>query len=187
MPLKEFSADWAPAISAAAACLSLISILLLWHQIRKTNDWNRVGAAFQLLDIERFYSLEEQATKECKAIQIPFPSPLSREQVQTIRSNYNAYHAVKNLAIYLDRLSVAFQAGYVDKDVICATYGPILIGYKEVLGEYIEYTRHELESPEAYRDFSRTADHAKRWIDKRRFDISVQPDRDAAGGVPTKI
>lgn len=187
MSIKEFSTDWAPAISAIAAMLSLLSLLLLWYQIRGTNVWNKVAAAFGLMDLDRFYLLEEQATKDCKAISVPFPAPLSLDQARQVRNNYNAYHAVKNLAIFLDRIAVAYQSGYADKEVVAATFGPILVGYKRVLESYIQLARTELKSPEAYRDFSRTADDCQEWLNKRRLKISSELDGDQAGGISPKV
>jgi hypothetical protein len=187
MTIAEFSRDWAPTIAAIAACLGLVSIVLVWYQIRRTNNWNRVSAAFSLMDLDRFYLLEEQATKDCKALGIPFPHELSPEQATAVRSNYNAYHSVKNLATFLERICVAYQAGYADKDVVSSTYGPLLVGYCGLLEHYIAAARKDTSSPEAYSDFGRTAKSVNEWLQRKRLAVQYHPDGDSVGGVPRKL
>jgi hypothetical protein len=188
MTLHDFSIDYAPAIQAVAAVLGLVSLVLVWYQIRKTNDWNRNSAAFAIMELERFYTLEEQATKFCKVIEVPFPAPLNIENASKVRSNYDAYHAVKNLVIFLDRICVAYQAGYVDKEVLAFTYGPIIIGYYGVLSNYIFIVRQEMGAPEAYRDFARTANDVTLIIEKCRHQLkSREGKRGSHGGIMRKF
>jgi hypothetical protein len=168
MTLHDFSIDIAPTVQAVAACLSLISIVFLWYQIKKTNDWNRTGAAFSIMNLAEFYRLEEIATRECKKIDVPFPSVLTLEVVAKVRNSYDAYHAVKNLVIFVDRLCVAYQAGYADKDVIAFTFGPLIVGYHKILVNYIVFTRQELNAPEIYRDFAHAASDVNARIEKCR-------------------
>src|SRR6516165_2613471 len=106
MTMHDFSTDYAPAIQAVAALLALVSLVLLWWQIKKTNDWSRLSAAFQMMELDKFYRLEEQATKDCKAIGVAFPAAFTMADALNVRNNYNSYHSVKNLAMFLDRLSV---------------------------------------------------------------------------------
>jgi hypothetical protein len=188
MTLSQFNVDYAPTVQAVAAVLGLVSLMLLWWQIKKTNDWNRVSAAFQIMEMDKFYLLEEQATKACKAIEVPFPAVLTMDAARKIRSSYDAYHSVKNLAIFLERICVAYQAGYVDKHVIVFTYGALLSGYHSVLESYIAVTREENNAPEVYRDFKRTADDARISIDKCRRKISqADAKADAHGGITPRF
>jgi len=62
--LKEFSTDYAPIIQAVAALLALGSLLQVWWQIRKGNAWNRIAAAFGLLDVDRFDELEKAVIQQ---------------------------------------------------------------------------------------------------------------------------
>jgi hypothetical protein len=186
--MHDFSIDYAPTIQAVAAVLGLVSLVLVWYQIRKTNDWNRNSAAFEIMDLERFYTLEEQATKFCKAIEVPFPSLLNIENASKVRNNYDAYHAVKNLVIFLDRICVAYQAGYVDKEVLAFTYGPIIAGYYSFLFNYISIARQEMGAPEAYHDFGRTAVDVASIIEKCRSRLKGREGKlGSHGGIKRKF
>ncbi len=188
MTLHDFSIDYAPTIQAVAAILALVSLALLWFQIKKTNDWNRIAAAFGIMELERFYQLEEQATRSCKAIGVPFPAFLSLENAAKVRNTYDAYHSVKNLVIFLDRICVAYQAGYVDKDVLAFTYGSIISGYHKLLLNYIAVARDEMSAPEAYRDFKRTADDVELRIEKCRQNLKVKEgELSNHGGINQKL
>jgi hypothetical protein len=188
MTVHEFSSEWAPAIQAIAAVLGLISLVLVWWQIRKTNDWNRVSAAFQIMEMEKFFTLEDAATKACKAIEVPFPAELSLADAQKIRSDFSAYHAIKNLATFLERVSVAYQSGYVDRQVLAFTYGALLVGYHRVLQNYIVVTRVENDAPEVYRDFKRTASDAQAVLERCRSRLRDHGSvGDVHGGVPLRF
>jgi hypothetical protein len=157
MTVKEFSTDIAPAVQAITSVLGLLSLVLVWWQIRKTNAWNRVSATFALMELERFESLEKAAIEACRKIKIKIPSELTNAHAKKIRSDAAAYHAVKPFIMFIDKICVSVQAGFSDKDLVSFTYGPIIRGYYTVFRMYIAAARADGDAPEAFRDFEQTA------------------------------
>jgi len=157
MTLKDFSIDIAPTVQAITSVLGLLSLVLLWWQIRKTNDWNRVSATFGLMDLDRFESLEQTAIKRCEAINIKIPSELTEDEAKKIRSDHTAYHAVKPFIMFIDRICVSVHTGFSDREVVTFTYGPLIRGYYAVFRTYIAAARTDGNAPEAFRDFEQLA------------------------------
>ena len=188
MTLNDFSIQVAPTIQAITSAFGLLSLAMLWWQVRKTNDWNRVGATFQIMETEKFSELEKRAIDACSAIQIPFPKNLDREESVKVRSDQTAYHSIKSLMMFLDRICVAYQAGYIDRDIIFCTYGPIIVGYYRHLSTYIGVVRDEMSAPEAYRDFTQVAADLDERI-KRHRKLAKMKERYLARilGTPVKL
>jgi hypothetical protein len=153
MTIKDFSIDIAPTIQAVTSILGLLSLVLVWWQIRKTNDWNRVSATFGLMDLDRFESLEQTAIKGCEAIGIKIPSELTEDDAKKLRKDHAAYHAVKPFIMFIDRICVSVHTGFSDRDVVSFTYGPIIRGYYAVFRRYIAEARADSDAPEVFRDF----------------------------------
>ena len=156
MTFQEFSTDYAPTIQAVAAVLALLSLVQVWWQIRKGNAWNRTAAAFGLLDVDRFDTLEKRVIDKCDEIGIKFPKELTLEEATIVRKNYDAYHAMKPFIYFLERLCVAVTAKYADEDVVYDTYGGLIRGYYKVLKAYVAAARTE-DASEAYQDFEKVA------------------------------
>jgi len=157
MTIKDFSTDYSPTIQAVAAVLALASLLQVWWQIRKTNSWNRISAAFGLMDLDQFDALEKDVIAGCAKIGIRIPKELTAEEAKLIRENNEAYHAMKPFIIFIERLCVAVRSGYADERVAYHTYGAIVRGYYTVLKAYIAAARVDGNAPEAYRDFEKVA------------------------------
>jgi hypothetical protein len=156
MTFQAFSTEYAPTIQAVAALLALGSLVQVWWQIRKGNAWNRTAAAFGLLDVDRFDTLEKSVIEKCGKIGIEFPKELTLDEATAIRKNYDAYHAMKPFVYFLERLCVAVTAGYADENVVYDTYGSLILGYYKILKTYLVAARAE-DGPEAYQDFEKVA------------------------------
>jgi hypothetical protein len=157
MTIKDFSIEIAPPIQAITSILGLFSLILLWWQIRKTNDWNRASATFGLMDLDRFDTLEQTAIRGCEAIGIKIPIELTEDDAKKLRSNHAAYHAVKPFIMFIERICVSVHTGFTDRDVVSFTYGPIIRGYYGVFRAYIAEARADGDAPEAFRDFEQLA------------------------------
>ena len=168
MTLQEFSIDYAPTIQAVAAVLALLSLVQVWWQIRKGNAWNQTAAAFGLLDVDRFDTLENTLIEKCDKIGIKFPKELTLEEATAIRKNYDAYHAMKPFIYFHERLCVAVTAEYADENVVYNTYGRLIRGYHKCLKAYIAAARTE-DVPEAYQDFEKVATRfEQRWLKNQK-------------------
>lgn len=150
MTLGEFNQIYAPAIQAVASVIALIGIALLGYQIWQSISWNRANAVLQIVEVDRFHDLEEKAIAACKAINVKFPVVLTADEARQIRTNAEAYRAVKALATILDRHAIAYDASYFDKKIYAATFGPWLVGYRAYLNAYIEDCRTETNCHEEY-------------------------------------
>jgi hypothetical protein len=167
MTLHDFSVDVAPAIQAGALVIGLGSLLLLWWQIRKANDWNRVSASFQVMELAEFVRLEERVIRQCKGLGVAFPNKLSRADATAVRNKFKSYHAMKAFVTFLERICIAYQTGYVDPDIISCSYGPLIVGFHSHLEEYFKVTREEMDAPDLYRDFALTAKEIEKQIQRQ--------------------
>lgn len=83
---------------------------------------------------------------------------VSEADVRKIRADKDALLAVKSLFIFLDKLAVAYQAGYLDEHVFTATWGRLIRGYRQRMNNYIKVTRADLGDAEVYVELERAAE-----------------------------
>jgi len=158
MTLADFNRDYLPIVQSVITLLGLISVVLLWWQIRLTRKWNKIDAAFRSMDVDKFAQIEADAIDAGRTIGLLITNVLSTADAKAIRATSTVLLKVKNFVIFLDKQAVGYLAGYFDDDVFANTYGPLIRGYAKSLAQYIEFTRVDTENPEAYVDLEKAAE-----------------------------
>lgn len=167
MTVQEFTRDIVPIVQALLTAIGLASVILLWLQIRGTWKWNKVDAAFRCMDTDEFSRIESEALEAAKRLGVNLTSPITEEEAKKIRGDRDALLKVKSFVIFLDKQAVALMAGYVDRNVVTATWGRLMRGYGKTLMNYIKVTRVETADPEAYVELERAAEVLEAEYQKR--------------------
>lgn len=133
----------ASGIQAFSSVAALAAIAVAIWQVRVANKWNRHNSVLQLAEVEYFNRLECQAIEECRNIGVKYPHPLTVKDAKTICANRDAYMAIKNLAVCLDRLATGYCRNYYDKRLFELTFGPWVEGHCKYLEAYIAERREQ--------------------------------------------
>ena len=126
MSLEDLAKIYAPIVQAIFSAFGLVTIILLWYQIKQTNKWNKLKTE------QTFYSgYSRQLTKtlyrklESLGIQTRLrTNPLSENEVDLIFNDKkgDAYYALTDFLNDLEVTCMSINAGKVDEEVAYETH-----------------------------------------------------------------
>lgn len=157
MTIETFSRDIVPIIQAGLALVGLISLFLLWWQIKQTNLWNKLTSKHNFLDVPLSAQLERDLTKSCEKLQIHFDKVLTSEQCKSIRQDVDAYINAKAFLNDAENICAAVRIGSVDIDGAYAVHSARIIRMYDKFIEFIKMVREEYQDDEIYIEFEKTA------------------------------
>lgn len=162
MTLHEFSEDIVPIIQLGFAAFGLVSLLLVWWQIRQTNRWNKLQFRQTFLS-QHHYELEAQVIRAAKEAGVDLKArraPLTNDEIAKIWSNDKAYDAVTSLLNDLEVICTAVNVGAADSDVAYELHSDRIVRGFHVYAPLIEsfIKHHEDEAL-----FSQLRLVAKKW------------------------
>lgn len=124
MTLTEFSRDVIPIIAAIFSGVSLVSLLLLWQQIKQATDnsrqalvWNRNNAHHTFFANTPNPERERKLAEEMKRIQLDPDSPLTNDLVTKVKEDAFVALALRQYLNEFEELCAAVNAGTVDEDL----------------------------------------------------------------------
>ena len=109
MTLQEFVRDWVPILALIMSALGLISLGLVWYQLKLSTKWNKLQGQSNFLN----RSVDEQEGKVQAALTplgIDFfaqLTPLTVEEAQAIRDGDEAYLQTKTYLNALEDIAAA--------------------------------------------------------------------------------
>jgi hypothetical protein len=160
MTLTDFSRDWVPIIQTVILLIGVISLPLIWWQIRETRLWNKLQSPFNYVDVEKESKLEKEAQEACLKLGIDLikkKAPLSDEEVHNIREDKGAYYAVKFLLDYEETLCAAINVGNADEELSYAVHSAGVDRCYTLFSNYIKAIRESCDDREIYYELERTA------------------------------
>lgn len=126
MAFDEFIINYASIIQTLFSGLGLLTVILLWFQIKQTNKWNRLKAE------QTFYSyysreLTTNLSKELEKLGIHMRlriTPLTTEEINTVFEDKegNAYYALIDFLNDMEVTAMSILAGKVDEVVAYETH-----------------------------------------------------------------
>jgi Domain of unknown function (DUF4760) len=122
MSLMEFSRDIVPILQFCVSFVGLLSILLLWWQLRLTTRWNKLTAQQSFFEKD-LSGLFRDIQSQIKPLGIDLGQgsrPLGRSEAEKILADENAYFAAKKLLNEAENICAYVQVGSVDKDLAYA-------------------------------------------------------------------
>lgn len=134
MTLEEFVKNWVPVLSLSVSALGLISLGLVWYQLKLSTKWNKLQG--QSIFLNR--SLDEQEGKvqsRLRPLGIDFHAQIIRlteEEVKAIRADDDAYLQTKTYLNALEDIGAAVRIGFVDEDFAYALEGSRLMKAWEI-------------------------------------------------------
>jgi Domain of unknown function (DUF4760) len=172
MTLQTFSRDVIPIIQLAVTALGLVSLLLLWRQLRITSRWNQINFTHTFLNTELFGKLEDALVDETNALgmNIAAVRPLSEPEVKALLEHPKALRAVKAYLTHLENVCAGIQAGAAEPNISYVCYSVSLLQAWLVFKPFILHIRQAQADDDIYRELSKTADewHERDEMERRK-------------------
>lgn len=141
MTIADFSRDVAPTLSALFSSLALVSILLMWWQIRKGVAWNRLSATRDHYNDLPTDEEEIYIQTTLRGMGMDPYRPLTDAQVLEVFKNTEFF---MRLRLYLNKYEVfcaAISSGMVDSDYAKTIVGDKVVVLADVFRLLIEQQR----------------------------------------------
>jgi len=197
MTLQEFSRDVVPIAQLVLTLAGLVSLFLLWNQMRQTTLWNRLSCPLNFIDTELSGRLEAELLRTTTAIGIDLTKIdcLTDEQSSGICSNPDARLAVKNYLTYLENVCAAVQVGAAEPDLAYHVHSVRVEEAWTVFKPFVTQLRKSQDDDDIYRELSKTAvqwsAREKKEREARRVQLEAERKRleveQEKGGVPKKV
>lgn len=160
MTLTDFSRDVVPILQFVVTTVGLISLWLLWWQIRESQIWNKLNTQHSITNPDTISRLDRQVCDALKKIGIA-PTDLNRnltdDEVNKVFANDDAYFAAKALLADLENMSAALSIGVADPDYSYAVHSSRLLRAYKIFKPFIEQLRHRHNDSEIFIEFQKTA------------------------------
>lgn len=156
MTLSEFNRDWVSLLQLIVTAVGLGSLVLLWWQIRKTSNWNRLTSQYNFLNNAISVELSKNLYKAARRLNINLKGrlePLTNEEVKALISDDESY---VNIFAYLnefENICGAVRAGVADFDVAYGIHSARVIIEFNVYKPFIETIRERDEDDEIWIEF----------------------------------
>jgi hypothetical protein len=167
--VDEFIRIWIPTIQLVVSVLGLVSILLLWWQIRETRIWNKLATQIQLTDTDAIAERQSCLSAACARLGIirdPIV-PATDEEAITISRDEPCSLAVERYLSEMEMLATSVLIGAAHEDFAYFLHGHRLVQAYRLFSTYILLQRREVGEPEVFINLQRLA---LRWEERRLRD-----------------
>ena len=194
MTLQEFSRDVIPilqlcvsSLGVAVSFFGLVSIVLLYTQMRQTNQWNKLNSKYNWVDISVSSALERKLLDKTMVIGIDLVAGhiLTDEDVQKITHDADANQAVKDYLTDIENLCSAVEIGAADGDLAYNVHSVRVAEAWLVFEKFIQDIRRRQKDDDIYRELQKVA--AAWRLRKEREDREHLRAKDAQRGVYKKV
>ena len=160
MTLPEFSRDIVPILSLAVASLGLLSLFMVWWQIREARLWNRVTTQSSLTSVRAMLDIDKTLEATFAPLAIPvlnLSRPLTSEEVTTILKNAAAYAASNVFLSELEVLAAAANIGALDDEYVRSVHSGRVVTAFKVFCPFVDALRNESNDKRIYLELQRAA------------------------------
>jgi hypothetical protein len=148
--LQDFSRDMVPIIAIGIGGLGLVSLVLLWRQMRSTNQWNKLQTqnGFINQDLDDLSRKLQESLKLHGIIYQKQRDALPDNLCQAIRDDDRAFFDVKTYLNTFENIAAAVRIGFVDSDFAYAIECGRLCAANRIFLPLIKQLRDYHDAPE---------------------------------------
>jgi len=168
--LEVFSRDVVPVLQIGIGALGVISIALVWRQIRQTTLWNKLNSPHNFLDVERSERLTRRAFREMRRLGVDPHKLVSAGDADKIHDDETAQLAVKSFLNDVENICTAVRIGSVDEDCAYAVHSARVVEIVRRFGPFIAKVQDAYGDPELFIEQLKVA---ARW-EKRTLETNAR-------------
>ncbi len=164
----------------AVSAAGLVSLVLVWRQLRITSIWNKINFTHSFLSTEFFGKLESELLDQTHALDMNISAlqPLSEANVKALFGHPKALHAVKTYLTHLETVCAGVQMGAAEPDISYVIYSVSVQEAWRVFEPFIVSLRVAQGDDDIYRELSKTA------VEWQKKDAKDRMRREANEGIP---
>lgn len=157
MSLVEFNTTIAPIINLLFSGTAIVSLILLFYQIRQTNKWNRLHSKYNFIDTQHSSDLEKNMREATQFVDVKLTGrhfeSLKEEEIEKLRSNHDVTFAINRFLNDMQNLCAALNYGILEKKVFEAIHSGRVLWWYIILLPYIEKCKIWYNDPKLWQDF----------------------------------
>lgn len=157
MGLEEFATNVAPTIQAVTSIIGMAGIILVWHQIRISNDWNRANTQHVMLSNMPSQELEKELWSLVTRLPTDAECRLTAEAPPIIYSDPISWVCVRTFLNKHEQLCAAINAKTVNDRYAYDVHGARVTDTFRIFESYISYARHVSKDVTIYLELERVA------------------------------
>jgi hypothetical protein len=115
-PLGQFSRDVVPVLQLGIAALGLVSLVLVWLQIRQATKWNRFKAHHDLLGYVPDEQLDKEVLRVISTLGVGRDQGLPRPLASQLYDDIDAFVTVKTFINKYEHFCSAINVRAVDEE-----------------------------------------------------------------------
>jgi len=166
MTLTEFSRDVVPVLQLGIAGIGLLSLILIWYQIKQAAQWNKVATHNSLLSYLPGEDLEKEVLETLAKYSVPRDAPIPAPVAGQLFADAGAFVVIKTLLNKYEHFCAAINAGAVDEGHAYALHSGRVVNVHSVYRSFIE-TARVARGPMTFIEVERVA---ARWSERRAAD-----------------
>jgi len=173
MTLEVFSRDVVPVLQFVVTCIGLLSLILVWRQLKQAHIWNKVQAQQSLLSVElgEFAAKLIAAAKNVGVDLKARVTPLDQKGVERLWSDDDAYNATMDYIDRIQHICSMIQAGVLDDELAYHSYYAYVVYEYNIYEPFTDRLRKHYDDEEMGNEWTKTA---KRWEERRQRDEDIR-------------
>lgn len=191
MTLNSFSTDVVPILQLAVSLFGVVTIVLLWHQIRLTNLWNKVNTQHNLLFDLPSEDLEKRFICEFEALEKNDDGSITESAASDIFSDIEKRVCVKTFLNKYEHICAAINSETIDDTYAYSVHSDRVNSAFFKMHNFIYLARAEANDVEIYIELQKVA---TRWreryianLEKRKQEIALLENRLSDGNGTKKL
>lgn len=164
MSLQEFARDIVPIIQLIVSILALSSLVLLWHQLKQTNVWNKIQSHQNFVDPSTSVAIERQlydALRDC-GLEAHLNRSITADELKKVMENADCYFALKAFLNDLEMVGAAISIGAADPDFAYAVHSSRFMRAYNLFLPFMQKMRELQSNPAIYIEIEKNALECKR-------------------------
>ncbi len=164
MTLEYFSKNIVPILTLLMSGVGVISLILVWHQIRLANIWNKLNTQNTLLANLPKEEHEKYVWGILSDVDKDLDGNISEKSAADVYDDNDKFISIKGFLNSFEIVCAALNAGSIDEDYAYSVHGARITHAFERFRNFIEHVRSSRDNLEVYIELEKVA---VRWIDRQ--------------------
>lgn len=163
MTISTFSTEIVPILQLVVSALGVVTIILLWYQIRLTNIWNKANTQHQLLSELPSEDLENRFLCEFESLEKDRSGNITEAAAREIFIDINKKVCVKTFLNKYEHICAAINSKTIDDSYAYSVHSDQVNSAYFKMENFISLARTEANDIEIYIELQKVA---MRWKEK---------------------
>ncbi|KYG85779.1 hypothetical protein AWW67_00635 [Roseivirga seohaensis] len=170
MTLSDFNDNYAPLVELIFSASSIVMLVVVVYQFRKSAKWNQLQSKFNFLDIDKSAELQSELYRVLEELGCySFPEkcePIRKKDIKVIKSNREATFIINMFLNDMNNICSALNFGLINRNVFGAIHEDRVRWWYLILKPYIESRKLDYANEKIWADFIAMAQESIRSLEE---------------------